>query len=157
MPSIDTKDLAKSPPVVGAMAILAGLVLYWFGSLISMFQHFPPGYVDFRDRLLRLLAPGDAYWAVAVLLVVALLVLGSPGDKKTPLVAMLYKVALAAGGLVVVAAVINAILSLTYIGTSINAAFGAGVPGSAGGFFIYLAAVPIAGAAVFWAWQTDHK
>ena len=58
LPPIDAAALSKTPWVVGAVAILVGLVLYWFGSVVSAFEA-NVGY-DLRDRLLHILGGGDA-------------------------------------------------------------------------------------------------
>jgi hypothetical protein len=143
---VDVQAVAKTPWVVGAAAILAGLILYWAGSLISAFQH-DAGY-DARQRLIHILGPGNVDWAVAILLAVALLVLGSAGEaKQTPLATFLYQLLLLAAALVTVAAAINAVIDLTYIGSSFDSALY--------GFLEYLAAVPIAGAAALWAWRAN--
>jgi hypothetical protein len=146
LPSVDVQALAKTPWVVGAAAILIGLVLYWAGSVVSAFQH-DVGY-DARQRLIHLLGAGDVDWAVAILLAVALLVLGSSGEaKRAPLATFLYQLLLLAAALIAVAAAINAVIDLTYIGSSFDA--------SLYGFLEYLAAVPIAGAGVLWAWRAN--
>ena len=80
LPPIDPEALSKTPWVLGAAAILAGLVIFWLSSIISAFQH-DAGY-DFRERVIHLLGPANAAWAVAVLLAVALLVLGSTSEDK---------------------------------------------------------------------------
>lgn len=146
LPSIDVQALTKTPWVLGAAAILIGLVLYWAGSIISAFQH-DAGY-DIRQRIVHLLGPGDADWAVPILLAVALLVLGSSGEaKRTPMASFLYQLLLLAAVLIAVAAAINAVIDLTYIGSSFDVAIY--------GFFTYLAGVPIAGAAALWAWRAN--
>ncbi|HMK97265.1 MAG TPA: hypothetical protein VK425_06925 [Acidimicrobiales bacterium] len=146
IPSIDVQALAKTPWVVGAAAILIGLVLYWAGSIVSAFQH-NVGY-DARERIQHLLGPGDADWAVIVLLAVALLVLGSLEEaKRTPLANFLYQLLLLAAALITVASVINAVIDLTYIGSSFDV--------SIYGFLEYLAGAPIAGAAALWAWRAN--
>jgi hypothetical protein len=132
--------------VVGAAAILIGLVLYWAGSVVSAFQH-DAGY-DARQRLIHLLGPGNVAWAVAVLLAVALLVLGSAGEaKRAPLANFLYQLLLLAAALITVASAINAFIEITYIGSSFDAAVY--------GFLQYLAGVPIAGAGALWAWRAN--
>ena len=109
LPSIDVQALAKTPWVLGAAAILMGLVLYWAGSVLSAFQH-DVGY-DARQRIIHLLGPGDAEWAVSVLLAVALLVLGSSGEaKRAPMANFLYQLLLLAAALITVASVINAVI-----------------------------------------------
>ena len=144
LPAIDVQALAKTPWVVGAAAILIGLVLYWAGSIVSAFQH-NAGY-DARQRIIQLLGPGDADWAVFVLLAVALLVLGSSGEtKRAPMAIFLYQLLLLAAALITVASAINAVIELTYIGSSFDAAIYS--------FLQYLAGVPIAGAAALWAWR----
>jgi len=146
IPSIDVQALAKTPWVVGAAAILIGLVLYWAGSIVSALQH-NAGY-DARERIQHLLGPGDADWAVIVLLAVALLVLGSLGEaKRAPLANFLYQLLLLAAALIAVASAINAVIDLTYIGSSFDAAIY--------GFLEYLAGAPIAGAAALWAWRAN--
>jgi len=146
IPSIDVQALAKTPWVVGEAAILIGLVLYWAGSIVSAFQH-NVGY-DARERIQHLLGPGDADWAVIVLLAVALLVLGSLEEaKRTPLANFLYQLLLLAAALITVASVINAVIDLTYIGSSFDV--------SIYGFLEYLAGAPIAGAAALWAWRAN--
>jgi hypothetical protein len=146
VPSVDVQALAKTPWVVGSAAILAGLVLFWAGSVVSAFQH-DVGY-DARQRLIHLLGPGNAAWAVAVLLAVALLVLGSVGEaKRAPLATFLYQLLLLAAVLVAVASAINAVINLTYIGSSFD--------GAIYGFLESLAGVPIAGAAALWAWRAN--
>ena len=146
LPPIDPDALSKTPWVLGAAAILAGLVIFWLSSIISAFQH-DAGY-DFRERVLHLLGPGNAAWAVAVLLAVALLVLGSTGeDRHTAVVGFVYQLLLLAAALITVAAVINAIIDFTYIGDSFDVALS--------GFLGYLAAVPISAAAVLWAWRAS--
>jgi len=146
LPSIDVQALAKTPWVLGAAAILAGLVLYWAGSVVSAFQH-DAGY-DARQRIVHLLGAGNAAWAVAVLLAVALLVLGSAAEaKRTPMANFLYQLLLLAAALITVASVLNAIIYLTYIGDSFDAAIYS--------FLQYLAGAPIAGAAALWAWRAN--
>jgi len=146
LPSIDVQALAKTPWVLGAAAILIGLVLYWAGSVVSAFQH-DAGY-DARQRIIHLLGPGNADWAVAVLLAVALLVLGSTSEaKRTPMANFLYQLLLVAAALITVASVLNAVIDLTYIGDSFDAAIY--------GFLQYLAGAPIAGAAALWAWRAN--
>ena len=146
LPPIDPEALSKTPWVLGAAAILAGLVIFWLSSIISAFQH-DAGY-DFRDRVLHLLGPGNAAWAVAVLLAVALLVLGSTSeDRRTAVVGFVYQLLLLAAALLTVAAVINAIIEITYIGDSFDLALS--------GFLGYLAAVPISAAAGLWAWRAN--
>jgi hypothetical protein len=132
--------------VVGAAAILIGLVLYWAGSILSAFQH-DAGY-DARQRIVHLLGPGNVDWAVFVLLAVALVVLGSSGEaKRAPLANFLYQLLLLAAALITVASVINAVIYLTYIGSSFDA--------SIYEFLEYLAGAPIAGAAALWAWRAN--
>jgi hypothetical protein len=145
LPPIDVEALSKTPWVVGAAAILIGLVLYWAGSIISAFQH-NAGY-DARQRIIHLLGPGDAEWAVIVLLAIALLVLGSSGAARAALTNFLYQLLLVAAALITVASVINAVIDLTYIGSSFDV--------SIYGFLEYLAGAPIAGAAVLWAWRAN--
>jgi hypothetical protein len=148
LPPIDAEALSKTPWVVGAAAILIGALVWWVGAIISALQHYPGGGLDIRDRLLRLLAPGNLDWAVAVLLAVALLVLGSSASsERTPMVSFLFQVLLLAAGAIAVFAVVNAVIELTTIGTSIDVALS--------GLFQYLAAVPIAGAAVLWCWRAS--
>lgn len=48
LPAIDPEALSKTPWVLGAAAILAGLAIFWLSSIISAFQH-DAGY-DFRTR-----------------------------------------------------------------------------------------------------------
>ena len=132
--------------MLGAAAILAGLAIFWLASIISAFQH-DAGY-DFRERVLHLLGPADAAWAVAVLFAVALLVLASTSeDKRSAVVGFVYQLLLLAAALITVAAVINAIIEITYIGDSFDLALS--------GFLEYLAAVPIAAAAGLWAWRVN--
>lgn len=146
LPSIDPEALSKTPWVLGAAAILVGLVLFWLASIVSAFQH-DAGF-DFRGRVLHLLGPGDAEWAVAVLFAVALLVLASTGeDKRSAVVGFVYQLLLLAAALITVAAVINAIIEITYIGDSFDLALT--------GFLQYLAAVPISAAAGLWAWRAN--
>ena len=146
LPSIDVQALAKTPWVLGAAAILAGLILYWAGSVLSAFQH-DTGY-DARQRIIHILGAGNAAWAVAVLLAVALLVLGSTAEaKRTPMANFLYQLLLLFAALITVACVLNAIIDLTYIGDSFDAAIY--------GFLEYLAGAPIAGAAALWAWRAN--
>ena len=144
LPPIDPDALSKTPWVLGAAAILAGLVIFWLSSIISAFQH-DAGY-DFRDRLLHLLAPGDVEWAVAILFAVALLVLASTTeDKRSAVVGFVYQLILLAAALITLSAIINAIIELSRIGDSFDLAFS--------GFLMYLAAVPISAAAGLWAWR----
>jgi hypothetical protein len=146
IPSIDVQALAKTPWVLGAAGILAGLILYWAGSVLSAFQH-DAGY-DARQRIIHLLGAGNAAWAVAVLLAVALLVLGSSAEaKRTSMASFLYQLLLLFSALIVVSCVLNAIIDLTYIGDSFDAAIY--------GFLEYLAGAPIAGAAALWAWRAN--
>jgi len=146
LPSIDVQALAKTPWVLGAAAILIGLVLYWAGSVISAFQH-DVGY-DARQRIVHLLGPDDVEWAVFVLLALALLALGSVGEaKRTPLANFLSQLLLLAAALITVASAINAVIDLTYIGSSFDVAIY--------GFLEYLAGVPIAGDAALWAWRAN--
>ena len=145
LPPIDAADLAKTPWVVGAAAILAALIIYWLGSILSAFAANEG--LDFRQRLLRILGPGDTEWAFAVLVAVALLVLGSSAESRTALANILYQVLLLAAAVLVVASVINAVIEITYIGDSFDAAIT--------GFLQYLAAVPIAAAAGLWAWRSN--
>ncbi len=145
-PSIDVQALSKTPWVLGSAAILMGLVLYWAGSVLSAFQH-DVGY-DARQRIIHLLGPGGAPWAVAVLLAVALLVLGSSAEaKRAPMANFLYQLLLLFAALITVASVLNAVIDLTYIGDSFDA--------SIYGFLEYLAGAPIAGAAALWAWRAN--
>jgi hypothetical protein len=75
-------------------------------------------------------------------------VLGSSGEAKSaPLATFLYQLLLLAAALVTVAAAINAFISITYIGSSFDAAIYE--------FLEYLAAVPIAGAGALWAWRAN--
>jgi hypothetical protein len=121
LPPIDVQALAKTPWVVGSAAILIGLVLYWAGSIVSAFQH-NAGY-DARQRIIHLLGPASGDWAVFVLLAVALLVLGSSGEtKRAPVAIFLYQLLLLAAALITVASAINAVIELTYIGSSFDAA-----------------------------------
>ena len=146
LPSIDPEALSKTPWVLGAAAILAGLVIFWLSSIISAFQH-DAGY-DFRERVIHLLGPANAAWAVAVLLAVALLVLGSTSeDKRSAVVSFVNQLLLIAAALITVAALINAIIEITYIGDSFDLAIS--------GFLGYLAAVPISAAAGLWAWRAN--
>jgi hypothetical protein len=146
LPPIDVQALAKTPWVLGAAAILIGLVLYWAGSVLSAFQH-DAGY-DARQRIIHLLGAGGAPWAVAVLLAVALLVLGSSAEaKRAPMANFLYQLLLLFAALITVASVLNAVIDLTYIGDSFDA--------SIYGFLEYLAGAPIAGAAALWAWRAN--
>jgi hypothetical protein len=145
-PSIDVQALSKTPWVLGSAAILMGLVLFWAGSVLSAFQH-DVGY-DARQRIIHLLGPGGAPWAVAVLLAVALLVLGSSAEaKRAPMANFLYQLLLLFAALITVASVLNAVIDLTYIGDSFDA--------SIYGFLEYLAGAPIAGAAALWAWRAN--
>ena len=148
LPPIDAEALSKTPWVVGAAAILIGALAWWAGAIISALQHYPGGGLDIRDRLLRLLAPGNLDWAVAILLAVALLVLGSSASsERPPMVTFLFQVLLIAAGAIAAFAVVNAIIELTTIGTSIDVALT--------GVLQYLAAVPIAGAAGLWCWRAS--
>jgi hypothetical protein len=149
LPPIDAAALSKTPWVVGAVAILVGLVLYWFGSIISAFASNPVSAFavgGVRGRLLALLAPGAADWAAAILIAVALLVLGSSAeDKSSAVVGLIYQILLLAAAAITVAAAINAVLAFTYIGDTFD--------GALTGFFDYLAGVPIAAAAGLWVWR----
>jgi hypothetical protein len=146
LPPIDPDALSKTPWVLGAAAILAGLVIFWLSSIISAFQH--DALYDFRQRVILLLGPANAAWAVAVLLAVALLVLGSTSeDKRSAVVGFVSQLLLLAAALITVAAVINAIIEITYIGDSLDVALT--------GFLEYLAAVPISAAAALWAWRAN--
>jgi predicted lysophospholipase L1 biosynthesis ABC-type transport system permease subunit len=146
LPAIDPEALSKTPWVLGAAAILVGLAIFWLASIVSAFQH-DAGY-DFRQRVIHLLAPGNAAWAVAVLLAVALLALASTTeDKRSAVVGFVYQLLLLAAALITVAAVINAIIEITYIGSSFDLALS--------GFLGYLAAVPISAAAGLWAYRAN--
>jgi hypothetical protein len=79
---------------------------------------------------------------------VALLVLGSAGEaKRAPLATFLYQLLLLAAALVTVASAVNAVINITYIGSSFDAAIY--------GALESLAGVPIAGAAALWAWRAN--
>jgi hypothetical protein len=98
--------------------------------------------------VIHLLGPANAAWAVAVLLAVALLVLGSTSeDKRSAVVGFVNQLLLLTAALITVAAVINAIIEITYIGDSFDLALS--------GFLEYLAAVPISAAAGLWAWSAS--
>jgi len=144
LPPINVEALAKTPWVLGAASILIGLVLYWAGSIVSAFEH-DAGY-DARERIVHILGAGNAAWAVAVLLAVALLVLGSTGEgKPAATTSFVYQMLMLAAALITVSSAINAVIELTRIGSSFDFALYS--------FLEYLAGVPIAGAAAFWAWR----
>jgi hypothetical protein len=144
LPTIDAGALSKTPWVLGAASILAALVLYWVGSAISALE----SGLSFRGAILNLLAPGRADWAVAVLFAVALLALASTAeDKRSGMSGFLYQLLLLAAALIAAAAIVNAVIWLTYIGDSFA--------GSLSGILDSLAAVPIAAAAGLWAWRLN--
>jgi hypothetical protein len=153
LPPIDPQALSKTPWVVGAAAILVSLVVYWFGSIISALA----AGLSFRERISGglfagegFLGPANYIWALAVLLAVALLVLGSSSeDKRSAVVGLLNQLLLLASGLIAAAAAVNAIVWLTDLGSSPDAALAS--------FVQYLAAVPIAGAAALWAWRSSSS
>src|SRR5579875_123371 len=149
LPPIDPQALSKTPWVVGAAAILAALVIYWLGSIIAAFASGLP----FRARITGgffggqgFLGPGNFTWGLAMLLAVALLVLGSGREPdRSSVVSLLYQLLLAASALIAAAATVNAIVEVTDIASSPDAALAS--------FVEYLAAIPIAGAAALWAWR----
>ena len=143
LPPIDPSALSKTPWVLGAVGILAALVLFWFGSIISAFA----SGLSARERIVSFLSPGAAPWALAILLAVALLVLGSATEQRTALVGFLYQLLLIIAAVIALAAVVNAIIELTFIGDSASFALS--------NFFEYLAGVPIAGAAGLWAYRSN--
>lgn len=151
LPPIDPQALSKTPWVVGAAAILVSLAIYWFGSIISAFA----SGLSFRERISGgffggegFLGPGSYTWALAILLAVALLVLGSSNEeKRSAVVGLLNQLLLLASGLIAAAAAVNAIVWLTDLGSSTDAALAS--------FVQYLAAIPIAGAAALWAWRSN--
>ncbi|MGI8492190.1 MAG: hypothetical protein ACR2KC_03425 [Acidimicrobiales bacterium] len=137
---------------MAAAGIVVALALTWFAALISTVQHSPG--LGARARLLRLLSPGQVLWALALLVGVGLVVVaaraaGSPepgagarGDAPAvvkPLLIVFFVAACAVGA----AAALGAIVELSYLGDSIDAAFN--------GFFQQLAAIPIAAATAWWA------
>jgi hypothetical protein len=67
--------------------------------------------------------------------------------KRAPVANFIYQLLLVAAALVAVASVLNAVIDLTYIGDSFDAAIY--------GFLEYLAGAPIAGAAALWAWRAN--
>lgn len=143
LPPIDPAALSKTPWVVGAVAIVAGLVLFWFGSIVSAFA----SGLSARERIISFLNPGAAPWATAILLAVALLVLGSASDQRSALVGLLHQLLLIIAAVLALAAVVNAIIELTFIGDSASFAIS--------NFFEYLAGAPIAGAAGLWAFRSN--
>ena len=83
-----------------------------------------------------------------MLIGVALLVLGSSSeDKRSAVVGLVFQLLLLASALVVIASAVNAVIVLTTVGNSFDLALS--------GFFEYLAAVPIAGAAGLWAFRAN--
>jgi len=144
LPPIDPEALSKTPWVVGAVAILIALVIFWLSSIIGAFGSGLPA----RLRIIDFLGLGRDEWALAILLAVALLVLGSgAADKGSSLVLLLYQVLFIAAALVALASVVNAIIEFTYIGDTPDLALA--------GFVGYLAGVPIAGAAALWAFRSN--
>ena len=144
---VDMAALSAAPWLAGAGAILAALVLYWIGALISALQHFPG--LGVRGRVLRLLQPGDVEWALALLLGVGLLVLASreprPG-RRSPTLEVLLSASFVAACAVGVAAVVELVIEVSRFGNTIDAA--------ATAVFQLLAAIVIAAAAALWALST---
>jgi hypothetical protein len=145
LPPIDPKALSKTPWVLCTIAVLVGLALSWFGSIISAFRH-DQG-LSARDRFVALLGNGNFDWALAVLLAVALLALASSeADRRSPLTALVYQVAFLASAAVAAATALAAIVQLTTVGQYPDSAIS--------GFLTSLAACPIAAAAALWAWRS---
>jgi hypothetical protein len=152
---MDLKELTSAPPVAGAAAILLGLALFWLGAIINSFQHFPG--LSARARLVRFFEPGEIQWALALVVAVGLLALarrersehGGGSAKTATMTTTLLMVAFYASAAVAAAAAINVVVELTFLGDSPDLA------GSA--VFQALAAIPIAGAAGWWAMSLEPK
>jgi hypothetical protein len=141
----DLRRLVESPWLLPAAAILLALALNWLGSLIFAFEH-PAVSIDARDRILRALAPGSIEWAVVLLLCAALLRIASAGADddagrvwRRRLLSGTFVASCAVGG----AAAIDFIVYLTLVGRGPDSALSSAL--------LQLAAVPVAGAAAWWA------
>lgn len=142
------EGLSSYPSLVAAGAIVAGLALYWVGSVIAVVRG---GNLGPRGRLLEVLGPGGVTWAAALLLGVALLarpLLAVGGshqeDPSLRAWAQSVRLALLVGSVAVgSAAVVKLFVYLSLLGSR---------PDLAGtDFFQTLAAIPIAFSAAAWA------
>ncbi len=146
-------------------AIVVAFAVTWLSDIISSFQHFPG--LPARGRILRFFAVGDLNWALALLLAVLLLAVGTrmfvpPGPSLAPRVKVASYLIAGAAAVVVLSAVILLIVDLSSAGQHLFpqeelAHVSLGLPAGINQAFVAalgeLAVLPIAGAAGWWAYR----
>ena len=135
--------------LIGAGAILVAYSLGWVDAVLSAVRHQPD--LSAQSRLITLFSVGSIGWAVALLLGSALVAVGRRLDMSaSPQTAELILTGLLiAAALTVIAAAVAVLVDLTNFGHGIDAAFS--------DIVARLAAIPVAGAAGWWAWHTREE
>ena len=165
---VGLKELGDVPWLIGAVGILAAFVVTWLSDVLSTFQHFPD--LPARARVLRFFGIGDLTWALALLLAVLLVALGTrvmapPGPGMAARVKLVYTLVALASAAVMVSAAISAVVALSLAGQNLSdsgqiAYTTLGLPTGVNGAFVEaladLAVLPVAGAAGLWAWRSAH-
>lgn len=150
-PRVTIADLKNgSPWVLGAASVPVALAVVWFSDILLTFRHAPRETA--QERLFSLFGVGTVPWAVAVLLAAALLAAGRRfelGAAPPALRELATLAVVGAAGAVSVCAAIDVLVELGNFGHGIDAAF-AGLIG-------YLAVLPLAGAAGWWAFRLRSR
>jgi hypothetical protein len=139
-----------SPWVLGAASVPVALAAVWLSDILLTFRHAPRETA--QDRLLSLFGVGSVAWAVAVLLAAALLAAGRRfelGAASPALRELATLGVLAASVAVAACAAVDVLVELGNFGHGIDAAFS--------GLIGYLAVLPLAVAAGWWAFRLRSR
>ena len=138
---------AHSPWVLASATIVIAFVVDWFAGIVLSFRHAPG--LSGRARILQFFSPGTLAWAIAVLVGLALWVIGRRFDPVPPPKSRLSELIpvglFLAAAVVAVSALIGVLVELSDFGNGIDAAFS--------GLIGYLSVFGIAAAAVWWAFK----
>jgi hypothetical protein len=139
-----------SPWLLAPAAILVAFAVSWLSSIVQSWRSAPGVHAQYR--LFEFFSPGSVDWAVWILVGVALVAMGRHVDGGTSadrpqdhLIPLALMVAAATVGL---SAVIDILVEITN--------FGNGVIDALSGLISYLAVIPMAAAAGWWANRLRH-
>jgi hypothetical protein len=135
---------------VAASAILVAFAVSWLSAILQSLRHAPG--VHSQYRVFEFFSPGSVDWAVWILVAVALVAVGRRLAVETPAGSPAHRaivlLLLAAATAVGLSAVIDVLVELTN--------FGNGIDDALSGLVSYLAVIPLAAAAGWWANQLRH-
>jgi hypothetical protein len=133
-----------SPWLVAPVAVLIAFAVSWLSSVLQSLRHAPGVHAQYR--VFVFFSPGSVDWAMWILVGVAVFAWGRHlhGEAaSTPQHRLISLGLMAAAAAVTVSAVIDILVELTN--------FGNGIDDAVSGLVSYLAALPIAAAAGWWA------